>query len=312
LLLSIKKFTVSTAIIETSGLNYAYKKGSPILQHLELSVDRGHIYGFLGPNGSGKTTTLSLLLGLLRKQEGSIRVFGQDFNKHRTAILRRLGSLIEAPSLYGHLTAHENLEVYRRIYHVPKERIPEVLNIVGLQDTGKKTARRFSLGMKQRLSIALALLHRPELLILDEPTNGLDPNGIIELRELLKRLNREEGMTILVSSHILSEVEKMVTHVGIIARGCMLFQGSIQALRRIQQVQSQMYLHTSNNEAAIQLLHDYKTEVVENGLAVAVHDPGQVAFINRKLIFHGIDVYRLQPQSTDLENLFIQLTTAPL
>lgn len=275
-------------------------------------MERGQIYGFLGPNGSGKTTTLSLLLGLLRKQEGSIRVFGQDLMQHRTTILKRLGALIEAPSLYGHLTASENLEVYRRIYDVEKERINEVLHLVGLQDTGRKTVRRFSLGMKQRLSIALALLHRPELLILDEPTNGLDPNGIIELRELLKRLNREEGMTILVSSHILSEVEKMVSHVGIIARGCMLFQGSIQALRRIQQVQSQLFLHTSNDEAAVQVLRDYKTEVAENGLSIAVHDPGQVAFINRTLIFHGIDVYRLQPQSNDLENIFIQLTTAPL
>src|SRR5690606_34687231 len=143
--------------------------------------------------------------------------------------------LIESPSLYSHLTARENLEVYQPVYGVANERIAEVLKITGLEDTGKKAVKKFSLGMKQRLSIALAILHKPELLILDEPSNGLDPNGIIELRELIRKLNKVYGMTILISSHILAEVEKMVSHVGIISKGKMLFQGTIRELQLLQQ-----------------------------------------------------------------------------
>ena len=201
-------------LIRTNGLTYHYSRGVKTLNNINLEVERGSIYGFLGPNGSGKTTTLSLLLGLLNNQQGEIEIFGSHLNTSRVEILRKTGSLIETPSLYGHLTATENLEVYRRIYHASKERVGEVLEIVGLTDTGKKTVKKFSLGMKQRLSIALALLPNPELLVLDEPANGLDPAGIVELRHLIKRLNKEFGMTILISSHLLSEVEKMVSEAG--------------------------------------------------------------------------------------------------
>ena len=152
------------------------------MDDINLRVEFGSIYGFLGPNGAGKTTTLRLVLGLLKKQRGSIRVFGQKFDDDRVQILSRIGSLIESPSIYGHLTAAENLKLLQKIYQCPKARIAEVLELVGLANTGKKKAGQFSLGMKQRLSIAIALLHSPTLLILDEPTNGLDPNGIIEIR----------------------------------------------------------------------------------------------------------------------------------
>src|SRR6187549_640680 len=213
-------------VIRTTGLFYHYSRGVPTLDNINLRVERGSIYGFLGPNGSGKTTTLSLLLGLLNNQKGTIEIFGQHLHANRINILKKIGSLIETPSLYGHLTAKENLEVYREVYGASKARIAEVLNIVGLEDTGKKTTKKFSLGMKQRLAIALALLPDPELLILDEPANGLDPAGIIELRELIKTLNKTHGMTILISSHLLAEVEKIVTHIGIIFKGKMLFQGT--------------------------------------------------------------------------------------
>ena len=199
---------MSDPIIRTTHLSYHYSKDVKTLDDINLHIERGSIYGFLGPNGSGKTTTLSLLLGLLNNQQGGIEIFGKPLQANRVDILRKTGSLIESPSLYGHLTARENLEVYRPIYGVSKERINEVLEIAGLSETGKKQVKKFSLGMKQRLSIALALLPNPELLVLDEPANGLDPGGIIALRQLIKRLNREFGMTILISSHLLSEVEK--------------------------------------------------------------------------------------------------------
>ncbi|HUM66224.1 MAG TPA: ATP-binding cassette domain-containing protein, partial [Chitinophagaceae bacterium] len=236
-----------TPVIETTSLNYSFRYGTKTLDDINLVVPKGSIYGFLGPNGAGKTTTLRLLLGLLKNQQGGLRIFGKDFNSHRIEILKRLGSLIEQPSLYLHLTARENLEIYRLVYKVDKSRIDEVLKIVGLDQTGKKKARQFSLGMKQRLSIAIALLHQPELLILDEPTNGLDPNGIIETRELIRKLNVEHGATVIVSSHILNEVERMATHVGIIHKGKMLFQGPLTELQQMKTRQTSLQIETSDN-----------------------------------------------------------------
>lgn len=304
--------TMSTSIIKTTSLHYAYSKEATTLLDINLDIQRGNIYGFLGPNGSGKTTTLSLLLGLLKNQQGSIEIFGHDLTSNRVDILRKIGSLIESPSLYGHLTAHENLEVYRKVYGTSKGRIDEVLQIVKLAGTGKKAVGQFSLGMKQRLALALALLPMPELLILDEPTNGLDPGGIIELREIMKALNKNEGITILISSHILSEVEKLVTHVGIIFRGRMLFQGSMPDLYLLQQLQSRLLVHTSDNSAALRVLADLHPEISDDKLVIPYCDPEHIASINRKLIDNCLDVYLLQPRKNDLEQLFIDLTSHPL
>ena len=296
-------------ILQTKGLSYSYGKVENTLSAINLQVKKGQIYGFLGPNGSGKTTTLSLLLGLIRRQKGSIEIFGKDLEHHRLEILSRTGSLIEAPSLYGNLTARENLEIYRRAHKLPKERIDEVLEISGLSDTGKKTAKKFSLGMKQRLAIALALLHKPELLILDEPTNGLDPSGILELRILLKKLNQEEGITILISSHLLAEVEKMVTHIGIIVKGEMLFQGSLNELQQLRQRASMLHIQTSDNAAALQILKDYSPSLQQDFIAVSVDDQKQAAALNKILVSHHLDVFFLHPKSSDLEQLFMDLTT---
>src|SRR5687767_7590547 len=287
---------MSKHVIETTALTYHYPKQPPTLSDINLQVEQGSVYGFLGPNGSGKTTTLSLLLGLLKLQQGSIRIFGQEFHMNRIEILKRTGSLIETPSLYGHLTAADNLEVYRIIYGATKERVKEVLGIVGLEDTGRKIARRFSLGMKQRLAIALALLPRPDLLILDEPTNGLDPNGIIELRQLIRKLNKVHGMTILVSSHILAEVEKMVTHIGIISKGKLLFQGTPDALQQLQQNQKKVIIHTSDNESALRVLQEFRPERDRQRLLVPYADISQVAAMNKIMTNHDLDVYLLQPK----------------
>jgi lantibiotic transport system ATP-binding protein len=298
-------------VIRTTGLSYHYARDVQTLYNINLHVERGSIYGFLGPNGSGKTTTLSLLLGLLNNQQGDIEIFGQHLRENREAILGKIGSLIETPSLYAHLTARENLEVYRNTYGASKARVDEVLEIVGLSDTGKKVVKKFSLGMKQRLSIALALLPNPELLILDEPSNGLDPAGIIELRTLVKKLNKEHGMTILISSHLLGEIEKMVSHVGIIYKGKMLFQGTLADLQGFQQRRSRLFIRTSDNEAARRLLKEHEPEMSAEGLSVAFDNVGQVAAINRRLTANQLDVFLLHPKETDLEQLFIDLTSAP-
>jgi ABC-type multidrug transport system ATPase subunit len=303
---------MNNTIIKTTGLSYRYAKDAQTLSDINLQIEQGAIYGFLGPNGSGKTTTLSLLLGLLNNQQGTIEIFGKDIRRHRVEVLGRVGSLIEVPSLYGHLTAKENLEVYRPIYGVKRERIKEVLKTVGLEDTGKKTAKKFSLGMKQRLAIALALLPNPELLVLDEPTNGLDPNGIIELRQLIGTLNKEYGMTIVISSHILSEVEKTVSHVGIIYKGKMLFQGPLAELYSLREKDAQLFISTSDNEAAYRLLQSRAPGRDGDTITVSYAGNKEVAEINRMLMQNGLDVYLLHPKEKNLEQLFIDLTTDAL
>ena len=300
----------NSLVIKTTGLSYHYSKDIQTLSDINLEVKQGSIYGFLGPNGSGKTTTLSLVLGLLGKQQGSIEIFGQHLHSNRVGILKKIGSLIETPSLYGHLTAKENLEVYRGVYGVSKERVAEVLDIVRLGETGKKLVRKFSLGMKQRLSIALALMPNPELLILDEPSNGLDPSGMIELRQLIKRLNKDLGMTIVISSHLLAEVEKMVSHVGIIYKGKMLFQGSLPELQVFQKKGSKLLINTSDNEVAMKLLQEHNPERAQDTISVPFHDQLQVASINRKLTENNLAVYMLHPKENNLEQLFIDLTSA--
>ena len=300
----------NSLIIKTTDLSYHYSKDVQTLSDINLEVRQGSIYGFLGPNGSGKTTTLSLVLGLLEKQQGSIEIFGQHLHSNRIEILKKIGSLVETPSLYGHLTARENLEVYRGVYGVSKERVSEVLDIVRLGETGRKLVRKFSLGMKQRLSIALALMPNPELLILDEPSNGLDPSGMIELRQLIKTLNRDLGMTIVISSHLLAEVEKMVSHVGIIYKGKMVFQGSLPELQVFQKKGSKLLINTSDNEVAIRLLQEHNPERMPDAISVPFHDQTQVAIINRKLTESNLAVYMLHPKENNLEQLFIDLTTS--
>lgn len=298
------------SLIKTEGLTFSFSKGIKTLDDVNLDVPQGSIYGFLGPNGAGKTTTLRLLLGLLRNQHGKIGIFNKEFVSNRLEILRNIGSLIEQPSLYGHLTAKENLEIYRRIYKVDKARIQDVLKIVGLENTGKKKAKQFSLGMKQRLSVAITLLHKPGLLILDEPTNGLDPNGIIEIRELLKKLNKEYGTTVLVSSHILNEVERMATHVGIIHKGKMLFQGTLPELQQMKTKQSSLEIETNNNPRALEVLQQqFSAHQQFDKILIPYKDKQQAADVNKLLVANGLDVYLLQPQHGDLEQLFIDITS---
>lgn len=209
------------------------------VSELDMSVREGRIYGFLGPNGAGKSTTLKMLLGLVRPISGSIEIMGEPFTeKNRIRILRSVGSLIESPSYYGHLTARENLRICAGILELPEKNIDEVLRIVRLdRQEGKKTAA-YSLGMKQRLGLASALLGFPKLLILDEPTNGLDPSGIQEMRELIRSLPEKYGMTVIISSHLLSEVDRIVDDIGIIADGKLRYQGELERLHEIDRGKS--------------------------------------------------------------------------
>lgn len=216
-------------ILETRCLKKYYGKQLAV-NDVSLHIPKGSIYGLLGPNGAGKSTTLKMLTGLLHPSGGEIIVFGEPWNRKH---LGRIGALIESPALYGNLTAFENLLVHANLVGLPKERIYEVLEIVELKDVGKKLASHFSMGMKQRLGIAIALLGNPELLILDEPTNGLDPIGIQELRELIRSFP-EKGITVILSSHILAEVSQIVDHIGIISEGELKFQGEINLFEDLE------------------------------------------------------------------------------
>ncbi|OJV15619.1 MAG: hypothetical protein BGO21_32090 [Dyadobacter sp. 50-39] len=244
---------MTSQIIQTDRLSYCYGD-RPVLHQVSLQVPTGSIFGFLGPNGAGKTTTIRLLLGLICTQRGRISLFGDQIGTHRLPILRRVGALFETPALYAHLSGRQNLEIGRLGRNAKRGQVDKVLEMVGLMREASRKVHSYSLGMRQRLGIALALLDDPELLILDEPTNGLDPAGIREIRTLLVALSRYHGKTIFISSHLLSEMEKMLTHLAIINAGHLLFQGSIDELRSDQHLQA---IGISNEPAsAIPTLED--------------------------------------------------------
>jgi lantibiotic transport system ATP-binding protein len=294
--------------LETRDLHHRFA-AQDVLRGIDMQVPAGSIYGFLGPNGAGKTTTLRLILGLLKTQRGAVSIFGKELGRDRIAILRNVGSMIEGPSVYDHLTAVENLQALQWIHGRPSSRIAEVLDLVGLAGTGKKRVRQFSLGMRQRLGIAAALLHRPSLVILDEPTNGLDPHGIIAMRNLLGDLNRSEGCTILVSSHLLPEVDRVATHVGILGRGRLLFQGTIEELRRQRQEVLQIRLATSDNEEASRAIGSAGIPVREEDgeLVLPPLPQGLIAAVNRQLTARNVDVFEIRPVRNDLETIFLNL-----
>ncbi|MEE0793621.1 MAG: ABC transporter ATP-binding protein, partial [Faecalibacterium prausnitzii] len=219
-------------VIETHALCKSYH-GRPVVDHLSLTVPEGCVYGFLGPNGAGKSTTMKMLLGLVHPTGGSVELLGHTLNEaNRIALLRQTGSLIEAPSGYLHLTARENLSIVADLKDVGRKDISRVLEIVHLTKDADRKVGQYSLGMKQRLGIAMALLGSPKLLILDEPTNGLDPAGIQEMRSLIASMPQTTGATVLISSHLLGEIEQMVDQVGILNHGKLLFEGSLQQLQK--------------------------------------------------------------------------------
>ena len=298
-----------TNCIETIELTHKFSENEIALKGVNLQVMEGSIYGFLGPNGAGKTTTLKLILGLLKRQHGEIFVFGKSFEKNRVESLRQIGSMIESPSIYGHLTAFENLRVLQKVYQCPKRRIHEVLELVGLAQTGRKKAQQFSLGMKQRLSIAIALLHNPSLLILDEPTNGLDPNGILEIRELLQRLSQQHGITILISSHLLPEIEKLVTHLGIINQGQLLFQGTLAELISKRQQNTFVIFETSNDSKASQIIKEFSliSRIEPGKIVIPMLKKETTAAINQKLVENRIAVYQISKVENDLEKIFFDV-----
>ena len=218
-------------MITTEKLTKTYKNFTSV-NKVSLHIKKGSIYGFLGPNGAGKSTTMKMLIGLTAPTSGSFQIDGKQFSNDRVAILKEIGSFIESPSFYANLTGRENLDIIRRILGLPQNTVEDALDLVGLSEFGDRLAKKYSLGMKQRLGLAGALLGRPPILILDEPTNGLDPSGIHEIRNLIKSLPTLYDCTILISSHMLSEIELIADDIGILNHGRMLFEGSLDDLKQ--------------------------------------------------------------------------------
>jgi len=299
---------VQQLLIHTEQLCFSFGPFR-VLNKISLAVPQGSIYGFLGPNGAGKTTTIKILLGLLQTVEGKVFLFDHDIARDPLPILARTGNTVETPTVYQHLSGRENVDIIRILRNLPREKTREVLQQVGLWDDSHRIAGTYSNGMKQRLSLAVALLGNPDLLILDEPMNGLDPSGIIEIREFLKKINEQSGTTILLSSHILGEIEKLATHIGIIDNGILKFQGAMGELHGKIQESKTVYISTSNNIEAMSIISARNSQVTINGksLVITVTQDSQIAEAVRLLVGKGIDVYQVQHHRSDLEELFLQV-----
>ncbi len=294
--------------IETSLLTRHFGKVMAV-DRVDVRVPERSVYGFLGPNGAGKTTTIRLLLGLIKPDLGDVRIFDQSIRRQRLAVLKRVGALVEAPSLYPHLTGRENLEVTRRLIGAWPEQIDRVLEIVRLEKDANRLVRGYSMGMRQRLGIALALLNEPDLLILDEPTNGLDPAGIIEMRDLISRLPHDTNTTVFLSSHLLNEVEQVATHIGIINEGRMLFQGTLDDLHA--QRRETVSLGVNRPDEAVRALTQLGWSVQHNGnryLHIPVKRRDEPARLNAQLIGLGFEVDHLSLDLPSLEDIFLELT----
>lgn len=297
--------------IETSGLNYMFRYSRKVVNEVSLQVPDQSIFGFLGPNGAGKTTTIRLITGMLENEPDNIFIRGKSLKKNIPGIFESIGTLIETPSLYLHLSGRDNLRVITRLRNMNENRVEQVLEIVGLHNDAKRKVKEYSLGMKQRLGMGMALLPDPSLLILDEPANGLDPAGIIEVREMLIRLNREYGKTIFISSHLLGEVEKTCTHLGIIHKGVLKFQGTLAELQNDIGHGKQVTIKTANPMQWKNFIAEKfpdATATVNNEFIFQLQDADEVTRINQQLVQAGVPVKSIR-LNEGLEEWFIKMTS---
>ena len=299
------------SVIKTHDLCKTYA-GIPVVDHLRLTVPQGCVYGFLGPNGAGKSTTMKMLLGLVHPTAGSVELLGKPLKEeNRIALLRQTGSLIESPSGYLHLTARENLSIVARLKDVPRKDIDRVLEIVHLTADANRKVGQYSLGMKQRLGIAMALLGSPKLLILDEPTNGLDPAGMQEMRELIAAMPETTGATVLISSHLLGEMEQMVSQVGSLDHGKMLFEGSLQELQRHSRGGVLLRVLDVSKSVEVVKRRGIKARISMRQPDLLLLPPLEdepLAALVSALSENGAGVVGVMPQTKNLEEIFLSLT----
>lgn len=293
--------------VQTQSLNFRYNKKERILSNIDLGVPQGAVFGLLGQNGAGKTTLLKLLLGLLSPRSGAILLFGRS--PQDKIVFHQVGNVIEGPHLYHHLTGRQNLEVFATYRQVKKEKVAGILDQVGLRGQANKKVVHYSTGMKQRLAIGLALLSDPALLILDEPTNGLDPEGIADIRRLIQRLSQDEHRTIIFSSHILSEVEQVCTHIGILRNAQLIFQGTYEELKKKASGKEIIFFQLRDVDKAFKVAqrHHWKAGIEQNRLRVQVMHQEEISDMIDLLRAEGVLIYRIESEENRLENYFLNL-----
>lgn len=294
-------------ILKIENLNTSYGKNL-VLKDINLEIKEGSIFGLIGPNGAGKSTLMKSILGLVEKDSGKITLYGKEINeKNQKETNKNLGSLIEAPSFYDHLTAYDNLDLICDMKNINKDKIDKTLRDVGLIKSKDKKVREFSLGMKQRMGIAIALIGNPKFLILDEPINGLDPYGIEEMRDLFKSIVKNSNTSILISSHILDEIEKISTHIGILKKGSLTYSGSLEEYRELHP--PVIVLKTSDNLKASKILALSQENIIDDYLVLGNKSKEEVAKIIKTLV-KDLDIYRVEKRKESLEKLFIKETSA--
>ncbi|GMU87175.1 MAG: ABC transporter ATP-binding protein [Ignavibacteriales bacterium] len=299
-------------IIEVNGLSKVFKELTAV-NNLTLNVYKGDVFGFLGPNGAGKSTTIRMLLSLIRPTSGSIKMFGLPLLTHRNEILKRIGAIVEKPDFYGYLSAYRNLEILGSISgcDTSKKRIMEILELVGLEKRYKSKVKTYSHGMKQRLGIAQALLHDPDLIILDEPTTGLDPQGMKEIRDLIFHLSNDKKKTIFLSSHILYEVELVANRMVILNKGTTVVEGTVQEL--LDATHLHVTFEVNDTEKAVAVLkthfHDIPIDSVTSSKLLLRSNKNEIAELNKAFIENGISVSEISPKKS-LEEYFLKLTEA--
>jgi ABC-2 type transport system ATP-binding protein len=295
-------------VLRTRGLSKKFGERWAA-KDLSIEVHRGDVFCFLGPNGAGKSTTIRMILTLLRPTSGSIEIFGKNLHQYRSDVLSRVSGIVEKPDFYGYLSAYKNLEILGSMTcSIRRDEIMESLEAVGLRSRAFEKVKTFSHGMKQRLGIAQALLTKPELIILDEPTAGLDPQGMKEVRELIQRLSRERGMTIFLSSHLLAEVELVATRMAVIHRGELIAQGTVSEL--LDRETTDYSIEVSPLALAVRLLENVswvKTLSAENGKIEVRIEAGRSSELNRFLVMNHVEVFSISPHRT-LEDYFLKVT----
>lgn len=290
-------------ILEIKNLKKSYN-GKKVLDIDYLEIEESSIYGLIGKNGAGKSTIMKIILGLVKKDEGTIKAFGYELNlKSQKDLNKNIGAIIENPSFYDHLTGYENLEIISSLKGIKKDEISKTLELVGLKNVEKKKTREYSLGMKQKLAIAMALIGKPKLLILDEPINGLDPQSIEEMRNLFKNIIKNTSTSILISSHILDEIEKIATHIGILKHGKLTYNGSLEEYRKLHP--PFISISTSDNKKAIELL-DLDTDKIK-GKKIILGKLSNMDVADIVNFLHGkVAIYRIEEEKESLEKLFIE------
>ena len=292
------------SILECQNLKKSFGK-KEIIKGVSFKIDEGDILGFIGPNGAGKTTTIKLILGLQKIDEGIVLINGFDIKKDFVKAIERVGTIVENPDMYMYLTGRKNLELVANLYKdISNQRINEIIKLVGLENRIDDKVNKYSLGMRQRLGIAQAILHKPNLLVLDEPTNGLDPEGIIELRKLLKKLAKEEKMAILISSHNLLELESFCNKVCIIQNGEVIEESNIKDLKN--KLTNSIYFFEVNNTDKINKLYK-DAKILEDGFEIKINKE-EVTSIIENLIKNKIEIYQIYKKDISLEEVFIKKT----